>query len=319
MSIFSDKVINYAHTELVGLDLKKELFIEKVLRHIYEKILFLPISSISGSEKERLEIFDTASDHYSPKSRGFVSWTAEAMAKKRQIILEKTKQKDGSYLFKKASKVEDKTSADNLVLDFTDYEATDVLGVYVGMVFDALSGAAMGVKASQGLIVYLEKLSEILADSKAKTLIEGQIKALGESAKGGKVGYASGGSKVEFIKFDIDPTDKAMQFCYSQIAGHLGVPVSIINGVGGSAMSDTGESDRKQTRKATEFYFNSIVRPILSSIFTRSDFSLSVEIENMSALSEIMFLIESSQLLTSEGKKKLAAQFGLNDEDLSLD
>lgn len=316
MSIFGEKVINYAATELDGLSLCQSDFAKKMLIHTYEKVLFLPVSAIGGDDTKQQNVFDSAADHYSPKSHGFVYWTAKAMAEKRQIILIKEKQSDGSFLFK-----EDETetiTADHLVLDFTDYESTDLLNGYFEMMHDALNGAAKGVKSSQGLIVYLEKLSETLADSKAKTIIESQITALGDSLRGGKTGYASGGSKVEFISFDVEPTAKAIEFIYAQIAGHLGFPLSAINGVGGSAMSDTGESDRKQLRKATEFYFYSIVRPILVSIFSSSDFDLEVELENVESLSDIIFLIETSTALTKDGKLKLAAMLGLDDGDLNL-
>lgn len=315
----ADSSVNFNVTELDGLDLDKDKFVKKMLQHTYEKVLFMPVMAIGGDSKTQAAVFSSASDRYSPKSHGFVYWAAKAMAEKCQIILEKSKISDGSYLLKRAQVSNEEITADNLVMDFTDYEATDLLSAYFGMMYDALSGAAMGVKASQGLIVYLEKLAETLSDSKAKEIIEGQIRALGQAVKGGKTGYASGGSKIEFINFDIEPTTKAIEFCYSQVAGHLGLPMSAINGVGGSAMSDTGESDRKKTRKATEFYFLSIVRPILNSLFMRSDFELETELENLDSLSNVMMLIDGSQSLSDQGKLKLAAQFGLSAEDLNLD
>lgn len=318
MSFFGDKNISWSRTEIDGLDLGREKFAEKMLMHTYEKMLFMPVGAISGSDKETNAVFSSASDRYAPKSHGFVYWTAYAMARKSNVVLIKEKQPDGSYLFKKDNRSSGELNSDNLVLDFQDYESTDLLKCYFLMMHDALEAAAKGVKTSQGLIVYLEGLKESLADSKAKEIIEGQIKALGESLRGGETGYASGGSKIEFISFDIAPTQAAIDFCYSQVAGHLGLPLSMINGQGGSSMSDTGESDRKQARKATEFYFLSIIRPILMNIFTRSDFELESEIENISQLSEVMFLIETSESLSSEGKKKLAAQLGLTESDLNL-
>lgn len=316
MGIFSDNKVKFAATELDGLTLSHSDFAKKMLIHTYEKVLFLPVSAIGGDDTKQQNVFNSAADHYSPKSHGFVYWTAKAMAEKRQIILMKVKQKDGSFLFKKDET--ETITADHLVLDFTDYESTDLLTCYFEMMHDALNGAAKGVKSSQGLIVYLEKLSETLSDSKAKEIIESQITALGDSLRGGKTGYASGGSKVEFISFDVEPTAKAIEFIYSQIAGHLGLPLSAVNGAGGSAMSDTGESDRKQTRKATEFYFYSIIRPILASIFSDSDFNLEVELENIESLSEIMMIIDTSQALSREGKLKLAAMLGLDEEDLTI-
>lgn len=318
MAFFGEnKSINWAATEIDGLSLGRREFAEKMLMHTYKKVLFLPVTSIGGSDEEKQSIFNSAADHYSPKSNGFIHYAAKAMSKKRQIILDKDKHGD-YFLFKEAAGNVEKVTADHLVLDFTEYESTDLLTAYFEMMHDALNAAAKGVKSSQGLIVYLEKLHESLADSKAKEIIEGQIKGLGESLRGGKTGYASGGSKVEFIKFDIEPTKAAIEFCYAQVAGHLGLPLSAVNGQGGSSMSDTGESDRKQTRQATEHYFLSIVRPLLSSIYQRSDFSLEVEIEDIDSLSTAMFLLESSTILTKEGKKKIAAQFGLDDEDLNL-
>ncbi|AUR98965.1 portal protein [Vibrio phage 1.259.O._10N.286.48.F4] len=318
MTFFGEKTVNWARTELDGLDLGRDKFAEKMLMHTYEKMLFMPVGAIAGDEKETNAVFSSASDRYSPKSHGFVYWTAYAMAKKSNVVLIKEKQQDGSYLFKKDNQSGDEITSNHLVLDFQDYESTDLLKCYFLMMHDALEAAAKGVKTSQGLIIYLEGLKESLADSKAKEIIEGQIKALGEALKGGETGYASGNSKIEFISFDIAPTQAAIDFCYSQVAGHLGLPLSMVNGQGGSSMSDTGESDRKQARKATEFYFLSIIRPILMNIFLKSDFELESELENIEQLSEIVFLIETSQALTTEGKKKLAAQFGLTDDDLSL-
>lgn len=318
MAWFGDKEINWTFTEINGMDLAKSDFIKKMLLHVYQKVLFLPISDISGDDEKRLQVFNSASDRYSPKSNGFVYWTAYAMATKTRLVLDKEKEKDGSYIFKKGQQLSSEDLTGKLILDFTEYESTDLLSGYFDIMYEALNGAVKGVKASQGMIVYLEKLYESLADSKAKEIIEGQIAALSDSVRGGKTGYASGGSKVEFIKYDIDPVSKTIEFCFSSIAGHLGVPVSVVNGVGGSAMSDTGESDRKQTRKAAEFYFNSIIRPVLNSIFVQNDFSLAEEIENMTELQAAIFMLDTTTVLSEQGKKKIAAMFGLNDEDLNL-
>lgn len=317
MAWFGESKVNWTFTELDGLDLQRDKYIDKMMRHAYEHVLGLAVSDVDGDKRDI--VITTAYDHYSPRSNGFLHYLAEAMAKKSQIVLEKKNQSDGSYIFKRAQQGYEKVDPNRVYFDFTDYESTDLLCVYFGMMYDALEAAARGVKTSQGLIVYLEKLSENLADSKAKEIIEGQILALSDALKGGKTGYASGGSKAEFIKFDIDPTSKAIEFCFSMIAGHFGLPVSEFNGIGGSAMSDTGESDRKKTRQAKERYFNQIIRPALQAIFADNEnWQLEPDIDELELLTGVLAAVEMTDLLTNDGKKKILSQFGLGDEDLDL-
>lgn len=315
-----NKGIHWDATEMKGLDIAKLNFIESKLSAVYYKILFLTLKSVALDDKQSDVIYSSASNRYTPKSWGFIHFTAKAMAERSRIAIEKQKLPDGSFIFKETSQSygESDNSSNIIELDFRDYEQSEILECYYAMLFDALNGASKGIKASQGLIIFLEKLSEQLKDTQVGEAVEEQVKAISGAVRDGKTGYASDGSRVEFIKFDSAPSENAIQFCFNLIAGELGVPVSEVNGSGGSAMSDTGESDRKHLRRAIEFYFISIINPVLKSIFGGS-YSLLPEIENIEGLTSALFAVESSTILTNDGKKQILSQYGLRDEDINLD
>lgn len=315
-----NKGIHWDVTEMAGLDIAKAHFIESKLSAVYYKILFLTLRAVALDDAQENIIYPSASNRYTPKSWGFIHFVAEAMAEQKKTVIVKEKLPDNSYIFK-ATGDRDGTkenAANTIELDFRDFEQSEILACYYGMLFDALNGASKGIKASQGLIVFLESLSEQLKDSQAAEAVEEQVKAIAGAVRDGKTGYASDGSRVEFIKFDSEPSENAIQFCFNLIAGELGVPVAEINGAGGSAMSDTGESDRKHLRRAIEFYFISIINPVLKTIFGGS-YSLMPEIENIDGLTSVLFAVESSSILTNDGKKQILSQYGLREEDINLD
>lgn len=318
MAIWSgNKEVTWASTEIKGLSCNEIDFVNNGIRSLYEKILFLTLEQVQFNSDDYYSATASSADRYSPFSHGFIYYTAWAMSRKANIKIEKKKLEDGSYIFKKETGGES-TDSDIVELDFRQFDMTDALKPYFSLLFNALNGMAKGVTATQGIVFYLEKLAETLSDQKSVEKVEKMIAGAVGAVREGKTGYASAGSRLEFISFDPTTTQATVNFCYELISGQVGLPVSAINGKGGSAMSDTGNSDEKAIRRGCEYFFVSILNPVMQSIFIGDKFKLKPVLEKLDSLPAIASTLEISGLFTDDGKKLILSQFGLSDEDINL-
>lgn len=318
MGIFGgEDRVNWTQTEISGMSIEQKKFVSTLVRSFYERVLFHVLSNVQLDEKQYHEVMASCSDRFSPASIGLVRHVAYAMTEKRRSIIEKQKLPDGSYIFK-ANTMLDEDSADVIVLDFSKFDQADILREYYAILFSAMDGAAKGVKISQGLMVYIEKLSELLADKRTRAAVQEQVDAVSDAVRKSGTGYLSDGSRVEFPKFDVEPTDKTKDFIYKQISNVTGYALSFVNGEGGSAMSDTGESDRKQNRAADEVYFNSIINPILQAVFREKAYSMKPDPEMLYRFAELAPAIELNGDLNAEGKIDMYGILGIKKEHLDI-
>lgn len=305
-------------TEIEGLKLQRTQFIATSTRALYSRIIYAVLKEIQASEKQEELITLSASDNYSPFARGYVHFVSDAMTKRKHLYIKKLAVAENRYSFTdKDISEKDKESADVFELDFRHFEQAELIKEIYGMLYDALNGASRGVKISQALLIKVARLSEMMADARQTESVEAQLQNIADGLKEGKAAYCDAGSSAEFASFDTDPTEKQIQFCLNMLSNITGFAASFFNGIGGSAMSDTGESDKKQNRTAIEFYFLSVIQSVLESIF-KETFKLKPVLENMEILPTMLSTIEMWGEGSEAGKQFLYEQVGLRKEHIDL-
>lgn len=312
MSFFGKESINFAVTEIKGLDVKKHDFVQMSTRSLYERIIHYVIKEVAGDEGDLDILTLSAADNFSPFSRGFVYFAAEAITQRSQIFIKKQLLPDGSeYLFSRVSRPDDADlDRDVIELDFRSFEQSLLVKEFYGLLWDALQGGAKGIKISQGLLIKINRLTEIMAGDREIKAVNKQMTHISEGLRDASTAYMDSQSSAEFASFDTGPTEKSVEFSHKQLSNITGFSMSFINGQGGSAMSDTGESDRKQNRSAAEYFFTLFVQSMLKSIFNKT-YKLKPQLDNLSDLPSMLSAIEMWSEGTEEGKKFLYSQIGI--------
>lgn len=319
MSFFGDKdCADFPITEITGMTVQEREFVKISATALYERIIYAVIKEIQtgndDNESEALTL--SASDNYTPFSRGFVYFLSTAMAEKKQIYIKKEKV-GNQYIFSKTESTE-VNKPDVIELDFRKFTQATLLNQYYAILFDALNGAAKGVKISQGLLLKISRLSEMLADKRQITAVEKQLTQISDALRDARTAYMDANSSAEFASFDTEPSDKAIAFVYQLISNLTGYSTSFVKGEkSGSSLSDSGEADKRQNREATEFYFNSIVQSVLEAIFKKM-YKLKPNLDNIENLPSMLSTIEMWGEGSEEGKKFLYEQIGLSDRHLDL-
>lgn len=316
MSIFGQDTVKFPVTEIKGMDIDQAKFVANTTKSLYSRIIFTVLKEVNSSD-EKLDLINlSASNDYSPASYGFVHFLAEAMVGEKQVFVKKIKISN-QYIFRKSS-LNEMDEIDVIELDFRKFEQASLMKEYYKMLYLALEGAAKGIRISQGLLLKINKLSEMMADKRQTVAVEAQLSQVSDALRGAKTAYIDAGSSAEFASFDTEPSSKAIDFVYQLLSNLTGYSIGFLKGEkAGSSLSDTGESDKKQNREATEFYFLSVIQAVLEAIF-RETFKLKPVLDNLEMLPSMLATIEMWSEGSEEGKKFLYSQLGLRPEHLDL-
>lgn len=288
----------------------KYKFVKFMIKTIYERILTSALESLSMNPKDADKINLSAASSYSPYSEGFIYHLAKACSNKSSTKIYIVNLSNGRRLF---SDKEPEGIYTTVNLDFSRFEEASLICAISAMLFDCLDAAAKGIRASQTILLKLEKLSEQIADKKTKAAVETQIKTFEEAYKSGKVAYTSSGSDVSFVSYDVTPSEKSISFCFGLLSIVTGYPAEFFNGLGGSTLSDTGASTEKAIHRADHKYASQIINPFLFEVFSVA-LKPKPLFENLTELPQIITFIETSDILSEEDKKKILNSYGLDGE-----
>lgn len=317
-------------TELTGIDYEQAKFIQASIQSLYERILWRVVNEVDADEKTLENIQRSCATNYTLRNqKGFIEYVAKAMSQKQVIILTKREveyvQGLSFYLFESevkgagwAKRDDEVINPDEIILDFSHFKLTDMLRVYYMLLFNALDGAGKGVNISQALLLKIADLNKITHEDRNLEILKNQLSELDESIRGGRLAFVDGDSSVEFASFDIEPTKLVIDFIYRSIANVIGYPLSFVTGEDtGSSLGDTGEAERKRIRRANEYFFLSIILPLLEDVY-RKTFTLRTEIENSKQMVEMFNWAESDTMLTYDAKvRTLSNMFGFKKSDFN--
>lgn len=299
-------------TEVCPLSIVKARYIEIAIRELYTRILYATLEIVAVPEEIKKSDFSrTIYDTHSPEMvRGLMYHIIEAMADEDKVVLRKrpisgTK---NAYWFEErtnftgAHKQDDETKWDFVHLDFEEFQRTELLEDYFGMIFDSILAAAKLVRVSGAILLKVADLSELISDKEVLLAVETQVKQVNQALEESRGAYIDSESSIELPTVDTKPITEMMQFGFSLVCNATGRPMSFVNGEIAASLGSTGEGDRKQNRQASVRDFHEILKGIFDSVF-RSDFDLKPDLEQLSEISEFMNALEMNQIVTADEKR----------------
>jgi hypothetical protein len=250
----------------------------------------------------------TVYDSYSPYKSGLVSWVVFAMVKQKQIYLKINKVSGGLFTFELATKSDALKNGATLKpeyieLDFTKFTEAKIICLLFELLAQVMIAMSKGVTASQGLLLQINALSEMIANSQNLEPLEKQIKNINEGLKQGKAAYIDAKSSASFLVYDPTMTEKAATYIFGLISTITGLPSSylfgdVVSSIGGG---DSGDGVRFDT--ALRGYFYNIWSGVCFNVYGENlEFKESPE--DINQLISLFTFIETTSSLTEAGKLK---------------
>lgn len=328
MGFFTDKLTFLGQKNTITeikdvscLDFDKD-FCDVLLNAMYSKIILeCADRTVLTNDIEKSGYTQTVYDSYSPKKSGLASWVVYAITYQQKVYLKKLKIKGDIYIFKRVTQSEalkDKSlREDSIELDFLSFKEAVVIRLLFSLLQQIMIAMSKGITASQALVLKINALSGMIANSENIKALEEQIKQINNGLKNGKAGYIDAKSSIDFLTYDSTNTEKAAKYIFSLISTITGLPSSylfgeVISGLGGG---DNGDAVRFDS--AIKPYFYNVWSGILYNVYNQSlEFKKSPE--DVEKLITLFTFIETSTALTDAGKLKfMINNTSFNEEDFT--
>ena len=249
----------------------------------------------------------TVYDSYSPYKSGLISWIVYAMVGMRKIFLKINSISGNAYTFELSNSNEalknGKLRGDFIELDFTKFKEAKVICLLFELLGQVMVAMAKGVTASQSLLLKINALSEMIANTQNLEPLQAQIKSINEGLKEGKSSYVDAKSSVDFLVYDSTNTQQAADYIFSLISNLTGLPSSYLFAevVTGLGSGDNGDAARLDT--ALRGYFYNILQGVLFNVYSEN-MEYKESPEDINTLISLFTFIETTTSLTDEGKLK---------------
>lgn len=286
----------------------KEKFIEWYIKRIYARILFDCRAKASGfSDKYDDALYDSYISTEMPF--GLISLVVDAMYRRGKIYLVYKSGVVSKATLEEQQEIDRKIKnaqqlKNEVVIDFKNFDTTELLKVYSGILYKALETANTGMNMSQSVILKIKDYrGTISVASSGEAAAQG--KAIARGVKTGRGVMADAGDSIELPIFDVEPMEKSVVFINGMISNALGFPLSYVNGALTTGISTTGEADELAVDRGLKYFFFAIFKPIVDNLF---DLSTQMKTDNwrkLSAVSNLVPIIESSSIISDERKEKL--------------
>jgi hypothetical protein len=284
--------------EKIFIDFNTSLLYQKILKRCYAKSLNFP-------EEAALNLWDSV--ELSNAQHGTISLISDAMTKKQELILVndagivRVATSEEAQEIKK-DYADGKTSKKGVYMNFQKYTMTDIIKVYMSLIYDIMGGAKTNLGLTKALQIKIADLRKTIATSSSEDTVS-QAKAIAGALKDGKSVGIDAGDSIVTTELQTQPIIDGLKLVYGCLASILGVSTSFICGELTSGMAVTGEADVNANEDGIKDFFNSVFKPIHDKLF---DIKLKFKSDNWRKIKEfssIIPYIESSMYL-DEGKKK---------------
>lgn len=278
----------------------------------YSKILTDVVERVNGLADDQAELLWDSCLMSSSKD-GLITMLAKAMYEKKDLFLvydkainvvrEATVDEAAQIREDYKSKAE---SPSGVYVSFKNYVRTDVVKLYSGFEFCAVSALNKSMNLSKAIQL---KMSDLRASTGAvdaaevRTQAVALVKGLGD----GKDILLDAKDSIATSVPDLTSVEKSIAFLDSKRSFYLGLPASYINGQQTGGIGSTGESDTKAVERGLKSYYFSIVKPVLEAIFGVTLTYKSQDFRQIGQALEAMktFDLVSEDYLTMENKKKI--------------
>jgi hypothetical protein len=292
------------------ISIKKNDFSLIKTRNIYKRILLRCYSRSEGATdpKKIASLFD--SKEVSDAMSGLITLIANAMAKKEQvaIIYKNGISRLATYQEKEEIKkdLENNNSSEvGILLDFRNYELTNLVNSYYSMIYDILDSMNTQVGLARALQIKISSLRGTVSvagkDEPIKQAVE-----INEALTKGQSVLLDKNDAVETLTINSDSVKNAIMLVNSQLASDLGVSLSFVNGELTTGMSATGEADSNADEYGFQDFFDSIFKPACDKLFGWNLRFVSDDWRYFNAMIGNLIIVENSALLSDEQKRAFA-------------
>ena len=297
-------------TDLVNpytLDVEQRVFVDFQTSLLYQKILKRCYAKSKGlSDEQALNLWDSV--ELSNAKHGTITLISHAMTTKQELILVNDSgivriadNKEAEEI-KKAYEKGEKTPQNSVYMNFSKYTMTDIIKVYMGLIYDIMGGAKTNLGLAKALQIKISDLRKLIAASSSENPSE-QAKAIAEGLRKGLSVAIDAGDKIETTQLQTQPVVDGLKLVYGCLASILGVSTSFICGELTSGMAVTGEADVNANEDGIKDFFNSVFKPIHDKLF---NVKLTFKTDNWRKIKEfssVIPYIESSMYITDEQRK----------------
>lgn len=263
---------NYELPLIFPMAMNEGDFIRNDLETIYAKILTDVLERTQGLEPDQAAaMWDNCLAN--ENSKGIVSLLSTAMYERTDLYLVYDKALKFARLANQAERA--KISEDykkqayssvGVYVSFKDFKKTSILKLYSVFEYLTICSLHKSMNLSKAMLIKISELrsSVSLTDSKKA---EAQAKQIATQLGEGKDVLIDAKDIIESPIPDISSIEKAFSFINEKKSFYLGLPKSYITGEQTSGMGSTGEQDTKAIERGLKNYYQSIIKPLLTSLF----------------------------------------------------
>lgn len=299
---------------------------ESLVERLYSKVLHEAADRASlpeGVEKDGFTI--TIYNSYSPYREGLISLVAEAMTYKKQQFyrVEKVPNHNSAYSFTEVFGDDAKDESGNvkpdiLELDFRKFCEADLLRILAHLLRTIMAATASDIFIGQSVLFKLQGLAEMINNEQNLEALQKQLTVLNESILSGKTGYIDDESEVTRPMINTDPNKEAMAFIFNMMSLVTGVPSSVLWSEVVGGLGDNSNSEMIRYNQALKHYFHSVLSGVFYAVYNRV-FHYKKMVSDLDGMISVFSFIETTTLLSDEGKKRLLLDnTNLDEDDLNL-
>lgn len=252
-------------------------------------------------------------------SKGVISLLATALVEKRTMAIAYDKATNVAYeaLGEKYTKIYEDyekrlKSDDGIFVNFALYYKTDLLIVYLALLFNALKASGVQLGLAQALKFKAAELRTTQANnSSAEWKTQGN--AIVSALKEGRPVLIDKEDDIELTKLDISPVKNAIEFYAQLIAGEFNLTTSFVTGILTNGMNSTGEAELEFNENGIKTFFMSIFKPNVDELLK---ININFKTDNYRQTAELVKAIpylESSEVVTNEQLEKFV-KYALGEE-----
>jgi hypothetical protein len=284
--------------ETTFVDFQTSLLYQKILKRCYAK-------SMGMSDEQARNLWDSV--ELSNAQYGTITRIADAMTCKKELVLVNDSGVVRVATYQEGEEIKkayaEGKKANGVYMNFQKYTMTDIIKIYMGLVFDIMGGAKVNLGLAKALQLKIADLRKTVATSSSEDAKK-QAEAIAIALKDGKSTCLDAGDSIVTTPLQTQPITDGLKLVYGCLASLLGVSTSFVAGELTSGMAVTGEADVNANEDGIKDFFNSVFKPIHDKLF---DIQLKFKTDNWRKFKEfaqVIPYVESSMFISDEQKKQ---------------
>lgn len=289
------------------LEIDRKEFVNFKTAVLYQKILKRCYAKSKGlTDEEAQNLWDSV--ELGNAQYGIISMIADAMTKKRELILVNDSGIVRIADINEAEEIkkdyaEKAKSSKGVYMNFQKYTLTDIIKIYMDLVFDIMGGVKVNLGIGKALQYKIADMRKLIGASSSEDP-SSVAKAVVEALKNGKSVAIDGQDNILTTPLQTAPVVEGMKLIYGLLASELGVSTSFVAGELTSGMAVTGEADVNANEEGIKDFFISVYKPVISKLFNKKIEFRSDNWRKLTQYASVIPYIESSLYMDEEQKKK---------------